>query len=93
MYDSYFLGHEDRDLVVSDEYADHVYPSGGVIRATVVVDGLAAGTWTLDRSRATPIINVDPFETLDACVEGGIEVEVSSIGRFYDLDIDLELGT
>lgn len=93
MYDSYFLGHEDRDLVLPDEYADQVYPGGGVIRATVVVDGLAAGTWTLDRSRETPVINVEPFEALDAGVEEGIEVEVSSIGRFYGLDVDLELGT
>lgn len=93
MYDSYFLGHEDRDLVVPDEYADHVYPGGGVIRATVVVDGLAAGTWTFDRSRKTPVITVEPFEALDAGVEEGTEEEVSSIGRFYDLHVDLELET
>lgn len=54
MDDSYVLGQQDRDLPVPDGYADRLYPGGGVIRA-IVVDGLAAGTWALDRLREKPV--------------------------------------
>lgn len=93
MYDSYFLGHEERDLVLPDEYADRVYPGGGVIRATVVADGLAVGTWTLDRSRKTPVVRVEPFGALNSGVEAEIASEATSVGRFFDADVTLEVAS
>lgn len=92
MYDSYFLGHEDRDLVVPDAFADQVYPGGGIIRATVLVDGLAAGTWRLDRSRKPPVVRVAPFGKLNPTVEGGIEAEAAAVGHFIDAGVELEIG-
>ncbi|WP_129113588.1 winged helix DNA-binding domain-containing protein [Halegenticoccus tardaugens] len=91
MYDSYFLGHEDRELVVPDEYIDRVYPGGGVIRATVTVDGLAAGTWTLDQTRPVATVVVEPFEPLAEAVETGIEAEVEDIGRFLGRDVEYRI--
>ncbi|WP_254533455.1 winged helix DNA-binding domain-containing protein [Natrinema gelatinilyticum] len=91
MYDSYFLGHEDRELVVPGEYSDHVYPGGGVIRATVTVDGMAAGTWTLDRTGTVAEVVVEPFGPLAEAVETGIEAEVKDIGRFLGRDIEYRI--
>lgn len=71
-------------VVVPETYADRVYPGGGVIRPTVVVDGLAAGTWTIDRSRKPAVVRVEPFEALETTVETEIEVETSDIDRFLD---------
>lgn len=91
MYDSYFLGHQNRDLILPAEYADQVFPGGGLIRATVIVDGLAVGTWKLDRSHATPIITIEPFDSFSTVVEAEIESEVDAIGQFLDDDVDLKI--
>lgn len=91
MYDGYLLGHEDRSLVLPGAYADRVHPGGGVIRATLVVDGQAAGTWTLDRSRSTATVIVDPFESLDRTVEAELEDEVEDVGRFLDVDVRMDV--
>jgi hypothetical protein len=92
MYDSYFVSHEDRDLLLPDEFADRVYPGGGVIRATVVVDGLAAGTWRLDRSGSVAAIVIEPFEPLDDAAVSGIEAEVGDVGRFMDVDVEYRIA-
>lgn len=64
-----------------------------MIRAAVVVDGLATGTWNLDRSPRTPDVPVEPFEVPDSAVEAGIESEVTSIGHAIDTDVELEVDT
>lgn len=87
MYDSYFLGHENRDLILPEAYADQVYPVGGIIRSTLLVDGLAAGTWTLDRSGPEATVRIEPFESPTPAVESGIETEVEDLGRFLDIDV------
>lgn len=91
MYDGYFLGHEDRELVVPAEHADRVYPGGGVVRATVLVDGLAAGTWTLSRSGGAAELAIEPFEPFDEAVAAEIEVEVGDVGRFLDREIEYRI--
>lgn len=93
MYDSYFLGHEARDLVLPEAYADRVFPGGGVIRSTVVVDGLAAGTWKLDRSQKTALLRVEPFEAVESAVEAEIESEAASVGNFFDTDCTVEIAS
>lgn len=92
MYDNYFLGHRERDLVIPDEYTKHVFPGGGIIRAAVVVDGLAAGTWKLDRTRATPTVLVELFESFDRAVESEIEKEVENLGRFLDRGVEYTIS-
>lgn len=51
MFDSYLLGHRDRSLIVREEHARAVMPGGGILAATLVVDGLIEGTWKLGRGR------------------------------------------
>ena len=51
MFDSLLLGHRDRSLIVREEHAPAVMPGGGILAATLVVDGRIEGTWRLDRGR------------------------------------------
>lgn len=48
-YDNYLVGYRSRELSVPAEHERLVWPGGGQIRATVMVDGLAVGTWSRDR--------------------------------------------
>jgi Winged helix DNA-binding domain len=50
-FDSYLLGHRDRSLIVREEHDKAVRPGGGILAATLVVNGRIEGTWKLERGR------------------------------------------
>jgi hypothetical protein len=52
-FDNLVLSHEDRRRVLPEEYRSAVI-EGGEVRATFLVDGFVAGTWTFDDGRVTP---------------------------------------
>ncbi|GAA2619356.1 winged helix DNA-binding domain-containing protein [Streptomyces spororaveus] len=82
-YDNYLVGYRDRDLSVPAAHERRVWPGGGQIRATVLVDGLAVGTWSGGR-RGTPV-KVEPFpgtEPPTPAVAAGIARESADIARF-----------
>ncbi|MFI7276899.1 winged helix DNA-binding domain-containing protein [Streptomyces sp. NPDC049879] len=78
-YDNYLTGYGDRGLAVPAAHERRVWPGGGVIRAAVVVDGLAVGTWS--RSARTGV-GVDAFEELPAAVREGVGAEADAVTRF-----------
>jgi hypothetical protein len=50
-FDSLLLGHRDRSLILDPQHDAAVRPGGGILAATVVVDGRIEGTWKLERGR------------------------------------------
>lgn len=65
------------------EHERRVWPGGGQIRATVLVDGLAVGTWSGGR-RGTPV-TVEPFPGAgphSPDVAAGITRESADVARF-----------
>ena len=50
-FDPYLLGWRDRSFAVPPAHARAVHPGGGIIRATIVADGVVTGTWRRDRGR------------------------------------------
>ena len=48
-FDGILLGHRDRALTVRPEHARDVLPGGGIVRPTVLADGLVEGTWRFER--------------------------------------------
>ena len=90
-YDVYLLGYESRDHAVPEEHARQVHPGGGLIRPTVVDDGRAVATWSLDRSRSTPVLTVDPFDALSERAWKELEREADDVGRFLDIEAELRL--
>jgi Winged helix DNA-binding domain len=73
MFDSLLLGHRDRALIVRPEHARAVMPGGGILAATLVVDGRIEGTWKLERGRP----KVTPFSD-----RPDYEREVEDVVRF-----------
>jgi hypothetical protein len=45
-FDAYLLGHADRALIVPARQGSKVNAGGGMIRPTVLADGIVVGTWT-----------------------------------------------
>ncbi|MFD3324504.1 winged helix DNA-binding domain-containing protein [Streptomyces sp. NPDC058701] len=82
-YDNYLVGYRDRDLSVPAAEERRVWPGGGQIRATVLVDGLAVGTWS--RGRGGAGVNVEPFPSAappTPAVTAALARESADIARF-----------
>jgi hypothetical protein len=86
-YDPYLLGWKDRGFVVADRHKRDLHPGGGVLRATVLVDGEAVGTWSHRRSGANIEINVKAFAPFSAQVEELLEREAVDVARFEGLTL------
>ncbi len=56
-FDELLLGWRDRTPTVPPEHAKRVHPGGGILRAVVLEDGVAVGTW----SRAGGRVSVERF--------------------------------
>jgi hypothetical protein len=73
-FDSFLLGHRDRSLIMRPEHDKAVRPGGGILAATVVVNGLIEGTWKLDRGGRP---DVTPFGA-----PPDLSAEVEDVVRF-----------
>ena len=90
-FDTYLLGYRDRSLVVPQEFEKRVHPGGGILHPVVLVDGLAAGTWKMERKKARLDVSVEPFEDLEDKPIAMLEDQVRSLARFLETDGHLKL--
>lgn len=80
-FDTVLLGHRDRDFVLRAQHAGRVNGGGGMIAATLLVDGRVAGVWR----RAGRRVALQPFDGADAlpgAVREALEADVADVGRF-----------
>ena len=90
-YDNYLLAYKSRDFMVDAAHAIKVHPGGGLIRACVVIDGVAAANWKLEKRRKGICITVTPFEILDRSLLPLLDEEVAAISHFLERDIELRI--
>lgn len=90
-YDNYLLGYESRRFMVADGFAKRVHPGGGLIRACLLVDGVAKANWKLEKRRSSHRVVVEPFEALDPAILPSLEAEVESLGRFLNANAELRI--
>lgn len=79
-YDNYLVGYRTREVSVPALRRVGVWPGGGIIRPTVIADGLVVGTWT--RGSGSRSVQVDTFEPGPPEIEEGIEREKEAVARF-----------
>jgi hypothetical protein len=74
-YDNLIVAYKDRTRVISDENRKRVSTKNGLL-ATLLVDGMAAGVWKVERERGKASLVIDPFvriskqDKLALCEEG-----------------------
>ncbi|CAN5493476.1 winged helix DNA-binding domain-containing protein [soil metagenome] len=81
-YDTYLMGHRDRDFIAPGPLWKKVLPGGGILRPTILVGGAAVGTWKIRRTPKRIEVRIEPFAPLTDKVTAAIEAEVADIGRF-----------
>jgi Winged helix DNA-binding domain len=83
-FDTYLLGYQKRDLVVSSQYAKRINAGGGLLRPTLLADGRAVGTWKSKRQKNHLEVQVEPFDQLAPEVSARVETEISDLTRFLE---------
>jgi uncharacterized protein YcaQ len=76
-FDTYLLGYRTRATAVPGEHAKQVWPGGGIVRPTVLANGLAVATWSQRRSGKQLAIDVEPFGTAP-----DTDAEIADLRRF-----------
>jgi hypothetical protein len=76
-YDNALLGHADRTRIIPKGRRIPLPPGDGARLGTILLDGMLAGEWHLERERdgARATIVVEPYERVDATGRRAIEAE------------------
>jgi len=76
-YDNALLGHADRTRIIPKGRRIPLPPGDGARLGTILLDGMLAGEWHLERERdgARATIVVEPYERVDAAGRRAIEAE------------------
>jgi hypothetical protein len=74
-YDELLIAYQHRDRVIAPAHRRAIYTKNGIIEAVVLVDGFAAGTWGVVRTKGEAILNVAPFARLAPRVRIAVEAE------------------
>ena len=80
-FDTYLLGYANRDLVIDQQYAPHIFV-GGIIKPALLIDGWVCGTWSLEKRKQCLEMRVEAFEALDDALTLSIEAEMADIERY-----------
>ncbi|MEU1465957.1 winged helix DNA-binding domain-containing protein [Streptomyces sp. NPDC005727] len=79
-YDNYLVGYRTREVSVPAAHQARVWPGGGIIRPTVIADGLAMATWS--RGSGARSISVDAFDPVPPRIRREVDMEKDAVFRF-----------
>jgi len=85
-FDSLLLAHKDRTRVITDEQRKSLATKNLRVKATFLVDGFAAGSWSMTRKRDTATLTIAAFERLPRAVADELAAEAEVLLRFVEED-------
>lgn len=85
-YDELLISYQHRDRVIAPAHRRAVYSKNAIVEAVILVDGFAAGTWSLDRAKTKAVIEVAPFGRLAPRDRGAVEAEAERLLSFLAPD-------
>ncbi len=92
-FDSYLLGHRDRDHLVPEERRSTVYRAQGWVAPVVLLDGRVVAVWEHARQADRLLVKVATFEPLSPPITGSIIAEAHHLARFLETpDVDVQIG-
>jgi hypothetical protein len=91
-FDSFLLGHKERDHLVAMQHRPNIYRPQGWIAPVVLVDGRVAAIWEYARDRDRLHVKVTKFGPLSRHIAAIIGEEARDLSRFLGLsNMDLEI--
>jgi len=94
-FDTFLLGHKERDHLMDVKHRPLVYRPQGWIAPVVLVDGRILAVWNHVREGNRLIVRVRKFEPISRRVITGIREEARDLGRFLGIpnaDVQIEWG-
>jgi Winged helix DNA-binding domain len=92
-FDSYLLGHREREHLAALEHRPKIYRPQGWIAPVVLVDGRVVAVWEQVRERDRLRLKVTRFASSSRRITAGIHEEAQDLGRFLGiLNVDVEVG-
>ncbi len=85
-YDELLISYQHRDRVIAPAHRRAVYTKNAIVEAVVMVDGFAAGTWSLVRAKNEAVVRIAPFSRLAPRDRVAIEVEADALLEFLAPD-------
>jgi hypothetical protein len=85
-FDSFLLGHKEREHLVAGEDRSKVYRAQGWIAPVVLVDGRVVGIWEYAREKNRLQVKVTKLRSLPRGVVAGIRKEAQDLGRFLEIE-------
>ncbi|WP_437946981.1 winged helix DNA-binding domain-containing protein [Sorangium sp. So ce296] len=86
-YDNVLLAHDDRTRIIADEHRARIVLSANLrILPTFLVDGFVAGTWGIERKKASATLVLEPFEALSRAAREELAEEGEALLRFIEED-------
>jgi hypothetical protein len=58
------IAYQHRERILPPRHRAAIYSKNGIIEATLLVDGMVAGTWGLERSKDDAVVRIRPFGRL-----------------------------
>jgi hypothetical protein len=83
-FDNLLLSHADRTRVIADEHRPLVFSKNLRVKATFLVDGRVAGTWSVKRSRKLATLTLVPFGKLGKGALRALEREGEPLARMLE---------
>jgi hypothetical protein len=92
-FDSFLLGHKEREHLVAVKHRPKVYRAQGWIAPVVLVDGRAAAVWEHARERNRLRVKVAKFGSLSRRITARIQEEARDLGRFLGTpNVDVQIA-
>jgi hypothetical protein len=84
-FDNVILGHADRSRIIADEHRPRVVTKNLQVLPVVLVDGFAAGTWSMEQTKTKAALEVALFGGVTARARKEMEAEAARLMDFLDL--------
>jgi Winged helix DNA-binding domain len=85
-YDELLISYQHRDRVIAPAHRRAVYSKNAIVEAVVMVDGFAAGTWSLVRAKNDAVLRIAPFARIAPRDRVAVEAEGETLLQFLAPD-------
>lgn len=87
-FDTLMLAHADRSRFIADAHRPKLTSKNLQVAAVFLVDGMAAGTWKVERKRKTATLVLQSFAPLTKKAVAALAVEGDALLRFVEEDAE-----
>lgn len=83
-FDNLVLAHDDRSRLIADEHRPLVSKPNLAVLPTFLVDGRVAGTWSIQTTRGTAVLAMEPFVPIPKAARDELLEEGERLVRFVE---------